>query len=236
VGDPEKEVKTCLVAWTPSFSAVRAAVEKGVDLLLTHEPLLDVDSDMPDTPKRRFAEEHGLTVLRNHDAWDTWPDVGIPWAWARHLGFDGPPVAISADNTQHRYDIEPIRFGDLVKKLAARTALLNEPVVEVAGDLDKIVSKFGTGTGCACNVHTFIEMGCDSFVLSEDGSTYWHSVQWAVDHDYPVMVINHGTSEEPGMATMTQYANDHLDGVTAEYLPQGCPFTRVRAERSHTNQ
>ena len=227
VGDPEKDVKTMLVSWTPSFKAVRAAVDGGFDMLLTHEPLLDVDSDRDETPKKTFALDHNLPVLRNHDAWDIWPEIGMPWAWAQALGFSGKPVAISKDKTQHRYDIEPVRFDDLARRIAAHTAALHEPVIEVTGDPDQIVSRFGTGTGCACNINTFIEMGCDSFICSEDGSAYWAGIQFATDRGYPVMVANHGTSEEPGMVTMTKYVNDNFEGVAATHLPQGAPFKRV---------
>lgn len=38
VGRGEKDCRTCLVTWISSFAAVREAVRRGVDLLITYEP------------------------------------------------------------------------------------------------------------------------------------------------------------------------------------------------------
>ncbi len=93
VGDPDKEVGACVVTWISSLAAVRQAIEKGVDLLITHEPtfynhaneLAAIDDTKVGPTKKDLIEQHGLTVLRLHDTWDRWPAVGIPWAWGRFL-------------------------------------------------------------------------------------------------------------------------------------------------------
>ncbi len=38
VGDPEREVSRVLVTWMSTFDAVRAAAERGCQLIVTHEP------------------------------------------------------------------------------------------------------------------------------------------------------------------------------------------------------
>lgn len=40
IGDRQKEIKKVMVALTPGEAAVDAAVKAGVDLLLTHHPLI----------------------------------------------------------------------------------------------------------------------------------------------------------------------------------------------------
>jgi hypothetical protein len=52
-------------------------------------------------------------------------------------------------------------------------------------------------------------------------------VQYAEDVGTPVICVNHGTSEEPGMVTLTKYINEHFEGVFAEHLPQGCRYQLV---------
>ena len=37
-GSPEREIASCLVTWIPSMVALNKCVERGVDLLLVHEP------------------------------------------------------------------------------------------------------------------------------------------------------------------------------------------------------
>ena len=47
------------------------------------------------------------------------------------------------------------------------------------------------------------------------------------DIGHPVIRVNHGTSEEPGMVTLTRYINEHVPGLTAEHIPHGSSFRLV---------
>ncbi len=148
VGDPDAKVDRALVSWIASFHAVEEAVARGCQMVITHEPtfwvhaneLPSVEQWDPDSVmyaaaerKRRYIEEHGLVVLRVHDAWDAWPEIGIPWAWARHLGLGEEPAALGEGAYQQRYDIEPVPLDELARRVASRTALLGEPAVQVVG-------------------------------------------------------------------------------------------------------
>jgi putative NIF3 family GTP cyclohydrolase 1 type 2 len=224
-GDPEREVSRCLVTWISSFSACREAVERGVDLLITHEPTFyehwdrDVDEELEGVRlKRELLEDSRLVVMRNHDAWDRWPGVGIPWAWGEFLEL-GDPAATTEAGWMHRYDMAPRPFGEFVDHVATCTARLGEPVLQVLGDPAGEVSRIGIGTGCACSLAAQLKMGCDCSIVCDDGTSYWRDLQLAQDQGHPVIRVNHGTSEEPGMRTMADHINEHLDGVEAEYLP-----------------
>jgi hypothetical protein len=70
-------------------------------------------------------------------------------------------------------------------------------------------------------------MNCDCSIVCDDGSVYWAGIQRAEECGHPVIRVNHGTSEEPGMVTLTEYMNTHFDGLCAEYLPHGSTFHLV---------
>lgn len=235
IGDPEMDFDRCLVMWTPTFAALRTAVERGFNLIVSHEATFYHEYDegahelSGRTAKRRFIEEHGLTIIRNHDCWDGWPELGIPWAWAKFLGLEGKPADDSNRYVQ-RYDIEPVPFGEFAKRAAGRTATIGESAVEAVGDLEKTVSKIGVGTGCYCDVLDYLRMGCDCLIVCDDGSRYDESIKCADDLGVPVICVNHATSEEPGMITLTQYINDNLSDLTADHLPLGCRFRVVGCE------
>ncbi|MCJ7797970.1 MAG: Nif3-like dinuclear metal center hexameric protein, partial [Thermoleophilia bacterium] len=229
------------VTWMSTFAKVREAVARGCELLITHEPtfwvhaneLETVASWPADSVKRqaadrkcRFIEESGLVILRIHDAWDAMPEIGIPGAWAKHLGFEGMPAAMIEPGFQQRYDIAPIALDQFARRVGERTALLGEPAVQVVGPPDKVVSKVGIGTGCYCDLEKFQQMGCDVSIICDDSNWYWQWVQFAADNDHCVIRVNHGTSEEPGMITLTKYINDTLP-VTAEHIPHGSTFRLV---------
>ena len=235
VGDPDREVETCCVTWMPSLDAIKATVARGADLLVCHEPTFwNHRDDRPVTEgppavKARFIAEHDVVILRNHDCWDRWPDVGIPWSWAQFLGLESAPAAIGADGYQHRYDLEPVSLDEFAARVAARCATIGEPSVQVTGDGGQQVSRIGIGTGCGCDIKTYMDMGCDCSIVCDDGSCYWANIQQARDLGHPVIRVNHGTSEEHGMVTLTRYINDRIDGVTAEHLPHGSMFRLVGA-------
>jgi putative NIF3 family GTP cyclohydrolase 1 type 2 len=231
-GDPTKDVDRCLVTWMPNMKALHYAVENGYELIICHEPTFwnhfdDIPEASPRTAEKlTFIQTHDLTIVRNHDCWDRWPEVGIPWAWAKFLAIEGRPVEFGQDGYQHRYDIEPTTLREFAKQIAAKCAPLGEPQVQVTGNLDQPISKIGIGTGCACDIETFLQMGCDCSVVCDDGSVYWANIQMAEDLGHPVIRGNHGTSEEPGMVTLTEYINANLP-IRAEHFPHGSTFQLV---------
>jgi putative NIF3 family GTP cyclohydrolase 1 type 2 len=240
-GDPETEVGRVLVTWMSTFDAVRAAIDRGCQLLVTHEPTFWIHANEvqtldgePDSfrsqlalPKRRFLEESGLVILRCHDVWDFMPEIGIPYAWARFLGLGDTPAAMNHDRGLHRYDIAPTTVEVLATRIAEKTAALGEPAIQVTGDPNQTVSKIGIGTGCYCNPLDFMRLGCDLSIVCDDGSVYWESIQTAADIGHPVLRVNHGTSEEPGMVTLAQYVQRTFPSLTVEHLPHGSCFRLV---------
>ena len=236
MGDPGEDFDRCLVTWMPSMKALRQVAARGCRLLICHEPTFwhirhDIAPEVDDGfgwDKAAFIRKHGITIIRIHDTWDRWPEVGIPWAWARFLGIgEKGPVAFGQDGYLHRYDIEPVPFGVFARQVAGRCAAIGEPSVQVVGDPDQMVSRIGSGTGCGCDIVLYRQMGCDCSILSDDGSCYWSGIQGAEDVGHPVIRVNHGTSEEPGMVTLTRYINENLPGLRAELLPHGCTFRLV---------
>ena len=232
-GDPNRDVDRCLVSWMPSFAALRQVVERGISLLVCHEPTFWNHRDDKPTDddigreKMAFIRDNDLTVVRNHDCWDRWPDVGIPSAWGRFLELGDRPDAMGAGRTQHRYDVDPMPLDEFAKHVARLCAGIGEPFVQVTGDGSQLVSRIGVGTGCGCNIPTYIEMGCDCSIVCDDGSCYWSGIQMAHDMGHPVIRVNHGTSEEAGMITLTRYIDDTVDGLAAEHLPHGGTFRLV---------
>lgn len=233
-GDPEKEVKKVLVTWMSTLNSVKYAAAHGFDMIMTHEPTFWIHAHEQETmagweagymkqeaanEKQKLIKENDLVILRNHDVWDRMPEIGIPWALAGFLGLKGRPCAVEQGGFQHGYDIEPVKLGIFAERTAARTALIGEPKIQVFGDLEKEITRIGIGTGCCCKLEAFRKMGCDAAMVCDDGIWYWQDITWALEADYPVIRINHGTSEEPGMITLAEYINNRLQDVSAEYFP-----------------
>jgi len=243
IGDPEAKVNRLLVTWMSTFDACRAAVERDCQLIVTHEPTFWSHRDELETSravahsvwqaafarKRKFIEDHRLVILRCHDVWDFMPEIGIPFAWARFLGLGDTPAAMSENRALHRYDIAPLTVDDLARRVAAKTATLGEPAVQVVGDGSRLVSRIGVGTGCYCHPVEMQALGCDLSIVCDDGNWYWENLQCAADSDHPMIRVNHGTSEEPGMRSLSVYLARTFPDLTGEFLAHGSCFRLVGA-------
>jgi putative NIF3 family GTP cyclohydrolase 1 type 2 len=125
-------------------------------------------------------------------------------------------------------------LDELAARIASRCQKLGENAVQVIGDGSKRVSRIGIGTGCYCNLHEYLNLGCDCSVVCDDGSRHWQNIQKARDMNHPVIRVNHGTSEEPSMITLTQYLNDNFEGLHAEHLPNKPCFRLIAAKPEDT--
>ncbi len=242
VGDPELDSSSCLVTWMPSLSALRTMHGKGIPLMICHEPVFwnhhdqSPGSSPQSSRKLNYIQDRELTIVRIHDCWDRWPEAGIPFAWARFLGIGTKPAKIGANGYQHRYDIKGIGLREFALKVADRCSTIGEPVIQVTGDPGTEISRVGIGTGCACDINIYLEMGCDCSVVCDDGSSYWAGIQMAKDMEHPVIRVNHGTSEEPGMISLTGYVNENLEGLNAIHLPHGSSYRPMGLLESGAHQ
>ena len=233
VGSADTEVTDAAIAWIPSYEALREAARMRCQLFITDEPTfyshrgeLEHAGEWPGAQeKKAFIEQCGLTILRNHDTWDNMPGVGIPWAWAAFLGIEGKPAACRP--YLHVYAIPETTLGELARRIASRTAGIGEPTVQVAGDPAMQVSRVGIGTGCACDPRAYREMGAQAGIVCDDGTSYWAHIQWALDHRFGIIRVNHATSEEPGVAAMARHLAEQFPQVQFHHIPQGCRFRLV---------
>ena len=72
------------------------------------------------------------------------------------------------------------------------------------------------------------DMEADVLLLTDDGTRLWESGQWAVDSDTPVIIVNHSTSEEPGMMTLSRYIQRAFPEVKVIHIPVGCIYKTIK--------
>ena len=224
-GDPTREVKTVGVGWFASIDDLRAAVELGCDLFVTHEPTFwrhDPDlelrrKDEPGKTKAEFLDETGLVILRCHDVWDNWPKIGIRDSWADWLGL-GEPVALSDHPWHAAYDIEPTSLRDFARYVAEKIAPLGEDSVQVMGDPDRIVTRPAVGVGCGGPDKDMVDKGADVLIVCYDGAGYWYARERLAELGVAIITVEHGTSEMPGLMNLAKYLGETFSELTVHYL------------------
>lgn len=234
-GDPQTVVTGIAVAWQSRTNAIEQALERGCNLFVTHEPTFythtDDDLEILRLPhaaaKRTLIERSGVVVYRCHDVWDRMPGVGIVDSWAAHLGLR---VKTASDEFHAVYESPAPTLIELARHVAAATAALGQPVVEMAGNPDTRIRRVGIGCGAITDYRKMTAMGADAIVGTDDGMSYWSGGSWALDRGVGLVIVNHPTAEEPGMRALADYLRGVFAGVRVEYLPQGAMYTCVGSE------
>ncbi len=249
-GDPKMQVNGIAVSWMPTFSNLEKAVDEGCNIFITHEALfaakIDDTGNIIDCPivkdlharwiaskrklekddiwikKMEWLEEKNLTVIRCHDFWDSYPDIGVHGAWAKWLGYTRPPIKV--DNYYELHEIQETTLEELCKEILAKIRPLGQDSIQVIGDLDKKISRITLGTGAASNYRDMHAFGGEAIILTDDGTMLWESGQWAKDTGIPLIIVNHSLSEEPGMRSLAKYLKKIFPDIPVLQIPVGCIF------------
>ena len=184
IGDPETTIKKVGTCWMSDWKTCRKAVESGVNVLVTHEPTFythwDLDEKEGDyfaspeytkqlyleqvEKKKKWINDNGLVIIRNHDTMDALKDTGIPFALGNFLGFSNSDIIASTNILQciQGEESDGCRFcrEDWQENLSE----IGQPGVAFYGDPDRIDHK------CWCGHRLYLRS--DGICRSETGSFY----------------------------------------------------------------
>lgn len=226
-GDPYREVHTVGVGWMATIYNLRAAHTLGCELFITHEPTFwehaapeqKRRSVEPGLTKQRFLDETGMVVLRAHDTWDNWPEIGIRDSWARGLGLTNF-IAQDATRWHAVYQIEETTLEEFAKYIASRVKVLGEDSVRVMGNPQMRVSRPSLGVGCGGPDTDMIELGSDVLIVCYDGASYWAARERFAELGVGVITVEHGTSEMWGLENLARHLAETFPELEVHYLDQ----------------
>ena len=235
-GDATNPVQKVAVAWKASWDAMKEAVSRGADLFISHESIcVNAVNGSPkpekvfalpsEKPKFDWLEKTGLVVYRCHNVWDRFPKEGIRDTWQRELKLGNKIIA--DDYPRYVTEVDPISLGDLTRHILKRIKPLQENGVLVTGDMDRMVSKIGTGTGVTVDPEKFYELGADVGIMTDDYYTHVRSGVLAQELDFPTIFVNHGVSEEWGFKNLASYLKRIFPELEVFHIPQYCPYKMV---------
>jgi putative NIF3 family GTP cyclohydrolase 1 type 2 len=248
IGDPETKIRKAGTAWTPYFKTLKDAVNKGINVLIVHEPTFYMHWDLDkkgenyfNTPspakdqytealetKKKWIESNGLVIIRSHDVPDIIKNFGIPFGLGQKLGFKNEDIIRSKD-FYNIYRLKKDKAANIARKIAFSLKSFHQPGVAFYGDPDRPVSTVGLGTGCICDPQEYAEMNPDLCIGIDDTIRTWIQTTYAEDTGKPLVVINHGTSEEMGMRLLNEYLSKNIPLIEFIHLGQGCSYSWITA-------
>jgi putative NIF3 family GTP cyclohydrolase 1 type 2 len=246
IGDPATRIKKGGTAWTPYFKTLKNAVSQGINVLVVHEPTFYMHWDLDkkgenffSTPspaneqylealetKKKWIESNGLVIIRSHDVPDILKSFGIPFGLGQKLGLKNENIIRSKDY-YNVYKIEKEKAANVAKNIADKLKDFNQPGVAFYGDPNRIVSTIGLGTGCISDPQQYAELNADLHIGIDDTIRTWIQTTFAEDTGRPLVVINHGTSEEMGMRLLNEHLNKHITSVEFIHISQGCSYSWI---------
>jgi len=217
-GDDNAEVKKILVCLDVTNKVVSEAVEKGVDLIISHHPLM-CDSVLKDASNDLFSALtcNKLNLISAHTNLDI-AVGGIADLMLAKLNFpksDMVILPINPDGSGYGRIIKldtPVFAKDLANK--CKTAFGCTVVRYV--DSDKSLSKIGITSGSAEeSVEAALKLGCDAFICGE------------VIHDRRLFAADHGL-------TLIEVGHFHSEDIFCEDLVERLKseFREIKTEKS----
>jgi putative NIF3 family GTP cyclohydrolase 1 type 2 len=243
IGNPDTVIKKIGTCWMSDWKTCRKAVESGVNVLITHEPTFythwDLDEKSGDyfaspeytkqqylqqvEKKKKWINENGLVIIRNHDTMDALKDNGIPFALGRFLGFSNSDI-IASRTFYNVYRIKSQTASAFAGKMAEKLLEIGQPGVAFYGDPDRLIASVGVGTGCICDPMEFADLKPELYIAIDDVVRTWTQTAYASDTGHPLIVINHGTSEEMGMRSLNQIIKQRFPDLEVVHFSQGCTY------------
>ncbi|SJZ48290.1 Putative GTP cyclohydrolase 1 type 2, NIF3 family [Pilibacter termitis] len=224
-GKETQEVKRVIVTWVASVDIIKEAIEKKVDLIITHENPFYLAStsthqvvERLQNEKYQLLEKGNIAVYRCHDLWDLYPEIGVRDVFASQI----PVVFAPAKETSfYRYGAaEGKTMREIATFLEKELLPYGQTGVVMIGDENKPIKTLGIGTGAITSIIQMIADGADAFVVTDDGVNNWIDIQLAQDLHFPVLMVNHYASEAKGIEQLASYLQEKLREIEVSYVPQ----------------
>jgi dinuclear metal center YbgI/SA1388 family protein len=223
IGDPNWPVKSVRVALDPSAEVVQAACKDGVDLLVTHHPLIfkpvkKIDLSTPQGSLVGAAISHRMAIYAAHTNFDRMAD-GLNDILSRKIGLRqlhplervvaSEGLAIGDGHGMGR--IGKLEHAVALIELAQQLkSLLNLDHIKVAGRTDLTVETVALCTGSGSSLlDLFINSGAEVYI---SGDLRYHDARTAEACDLALSDIGHFSSEHLMVEALAQ----RLAGVLAE--------------------
>ena len=247
-GDSDIPISKIGTAWMPYWHTLKEAKAKGVNTMVVHEPTFYTHRDLEATggdylnapspakelyleqveAKKRWIEENEMVVIRCHDVLDKIGEYGIPFSFGRALGFNDSEL-LRSRTYYNVYSVETQPAIDVARRIASILKGVGQPGVAFYGDENFPVKSVGLGTGCICDPMQFMDLEMDLAIAIDDSINTWTQTTFAEDTGRPLVVVNHGTTEEFGMKELSDQLNKALVPFETLHFKQGCSYRWLTA-------
>lgn len=239
VGSPDAEVTGVATTFMATFDVIKEAVRQGKNFIITHEPTwfngLDktdwCEQDSVYLAKRKYLEEHGVTVWRLHDHMHMGSDKDYIYeglieemGWCGYLQNDEPQPWI--------YEIPETTLRELAEEFKK---IFHMDTIQIIGSPDMKVRRVGIlvgggSLGLGVEVMPMQVMERDRLDLMVVGDiTEWTicaylNDAWQMGFNKGMLTLGHERSEEFGMKYMEKWLKERFTDFPIAFVDAKEPF------------
>lgn len=229
-GSGGRVVKTLGITWRPTVSVLKEAVDREVDMLVIHEPLLQskkafiIDLRLLKYPPNKVREsllvKGDFSVYRAHSNWDD-AEEGNNVILAKTLGLE-----IKEKIPYGRIgEIKPLALGEFVNLVKKK---LGCPSVLLVGDIDQRIRMVAVVSGSGNSLTDVIEFakqkGADVLV---SGDLQDSRARFASELGLALIDAGGYHTETPGMKHLADILKSKFADINVVYLDPGAPWIVV---------
>ena len=234
-GDHDREVKKIGIGWVPCSQNLETAGADGCDLFISHENIFygpwaqDLDSSETVWGRRRMSilKKNDMAWFNLHDTWDCFPEYGIRDSWMKFLDLtelleERPYYRGSGKVTATKFlalsRVKTQSFGEFASFVARKCSVFpSSQGVTIHGNRNAEIRTVATGAGCCIPTLEMLELGADVLVLTFDRAMQTTIRIPLIEMNANILVVEHGTSEMPGMQSMAVYLNKTFPDIEATF-------------------
>lgn len=225
MGDADQPVTGIVTTFLATDAILQAAVARGANLVISHEPIfynhLDetdwLEKDQVFAFKKKFIKDHNLVIWRCHDYVHSMKPDGIVKGMELKFGWENYLVA----DRPNLYRVPQTTVGELAAFLKAK---LEIPYVQLVGDVRQSCATVGLLVG-APGGRAQIEFTSanDPDVLIGGEINEWETNIYFQDAAFSgrptsLILLGHCPSEEAGMAYFSKWLAKLLPQTTIEHI------------------
>ncbi|MEE1012452.1 MAG: Nif3-like dinuclear metal center hexameric protein [Acutalibacteraceae bacterium] len=214
VGSFDAEVKKIGVVLDITSDAVKYAAENGIDLIISHHPVIfrPVKTFLADDIPFMLAKS-GISAICAHTSLDI-AKGGVNDALAEALGFENAtPLAESGEESMVRVVETAGTTADELAKLVAEKLSTCVTVADGGKTIRKIALCGGAGADF------FEKSGCDAYIT---GEVKHHEYLQAKECGITLIAAGHFETENPVVTVIADKIKDNFD-CDVEIIPQNSP-------------
>ena len=232
-GDPDIELQKVAVTMMATQEVLEKAVERGCNLIITHEPLFynhhhqfqHLLEDAVYKAKKAYLKTHGLCVFHLHDNLHHPGLDYIAVGMARKLDWEN----YRTDEIFENFRMPGVKLEQILRDIDAR---LEPAAIKYIGDQDFAYENVITSWGFM-GMENAVKLinRYESCVLIAGETHEWEFVEYVHDAHHmglnkALVMVGHVASEESGVEFFSHYLQEKAPSLSISYIRTDDPFMK----------